>query len=145
MPLPAKGDKLGDVQVKGAPPILVVATTGDPATPYAAAQTFLARIAGSSLLTFDSTEHTAYGSGRSTCIDDFVNPYLLDLVMPPGGHALLTNGHACSLKVPVASMGMRARPTRSSPITRSGVSHSRSSPTGTRSARSVTCASAGSS
>jgi hypothetical protein len=85
MPLPAKGDKLGDVQVKGAPPILVVATTGDPATPYAAAQTFLERIPGSSLLTFDSTEHTAYGSGRSGCIDDFVNPYLLDLAMPAAG------------------------------------------------------------
>ncbi len=85
MPLPAKGDKLGDVQVKGAPPILIVATTGDPATPYAAAQTFLSRIAGSSLLTFESTEHTAYGSGRSTCIDDQVDPYLLDLVMPAAG------------------------------------------------------------
>jgi pimeloyl-ACP methyl ester carboxylesterase len=85
MPLPAKGDKLGDVQVKGAAPILVVATTGDPATPYSAAQSFLNRIAGSSLLTFESTEHTAYGSGRSTCIDDQVNGYLLDLVMPAPG------------------------------------------------------------
>jgi hypothetical protein len=85
MPLPAKGDKLGDVQVKGAPPILVVATTGDPATPYSAAQAFLTRIAGSSLLTFESTGHTAYGSGRSTCIDDFVDPYLTDLVLPPPG------------------------------------------------------------
>jgi hypothetical protein len=85
MPLPAKGDKLGDVQVKGAAPILVVATTGDPATPYSAAQSFLDRIAGSSLLTFESTEHTAYGSGRSTCIDDQVNEYLLDLVMPASG------------------------------------------------------------
>ena len=85
MPLPAKGDKLGDVQVKGAPPILIVATTGDPATPYAAAQTFLTRIPGSSLLTFESTEHTAYGSGRSTCIDDQVDPYLIDLVMPAAG------------------------------------------------------------
>ena len=78
MPLPAKGDKLGDVQVKGAPPILVVGTTGDPATPYAGAQAFLGRIAGSSLLTFESTEHTAFGSGRSTCIDDAVDAYLLD-------------------------------------------------------------------
>jgi pimeloyl-ACP methyl ester carboxylesterase len=85
MPLPAKGDKLGDVQVKGAAPILVVATTGDPATPYSAAQSFLGRIAGSALLTFESTEHTAYGSGRSTCIDDFVDSYLLDLVMPAPG------------------------------------------------------------
>jgi pimeloyl-ACP methyl ester carboxylesterase len=85
MPLPAKGDKLGDVQVKGAPPILIVATTGDPATPYAAAQSYLTRIAGSSLLTFDGTEHTAYGSDRSVCIDDDVDSYLVDLIIPPAG------------------------------------------------------------
>ena len=87
MPKPAKGDKLGDVSVTGAPPILVVGTTGDPATPYAGAGTMVARIAGSGLLTFDSTEHTAYGTARSTCIDDAVNAYLVDGVMPtPGTH-----------------------------------------------------------
>ena len=59
MPKPAKGDALGDVTVRGAPPILVIGTTGDPATPYAGAQAMVARIAGSQLLTFDSTEHTA--------------------------------------------------------------------------------------
>ena len=85
MPLPAKGDKLGDVTVKGAPPILVVGTTGDPATPYAGASAMVARIAGSGLLTFESTEHTAYGTDRSTCIDDAVDAYVVDLVMPPAG------------------------------------------------------------
>ena len=85
MPKPAKGDKLGDVRVTGAPPILVVGTTGDPATPYAGAQAIVGRIAGSDLLTFDSTEHTAYGSGRSTCIDDAVDAYLVDGRLPPAG------------------------------------------------------------
>ena len=85
MPKPAKGDKLGDVTVKGAPPILVVGTTGDPATPYAGANAMVSRIAGSGLLTFESTEHTAYGTARSTCIDDAVDAYLVDLVMPPAG------------------------------------------------------------
>jgi hypothetical protein len=70
MPKPARGDKLGDVRVTGAAPILVIGTTGDPATPYAGAETMVSRIAGAGLLTFESTEHTAYGSGRSTCIDD---------------------------------------------------------------------------
>ena len=85
MPKPAKGDQLGDVTVKGAPPIVVVGTTGDPATPYAGAGAMVSRIAGSGLLTFESTEHTAYGTARSTCIDDAVDAYLVDLVMPPAG------------------------------------------------------------
>jgi pimeloyl-ACP methyl ester carboxylesterase len=85
MPKPARGDKLGDVRVTGTAPILVVGTTGDPATPYAGAGTMVSRIAGAALLTFESTEHTAYGSGRSTCIDDAVDAYLLDRVMPAPG------------------------------------------------------------
>ncbi len=59
MPKPAKGDKLGDVHVRGTPPILLIGTTGDPATPYVGAQALTARIQGSDLLTFESTEHTA--------------------------------------------------------------------------------------
>lgn len=85
MPKPARGDKLGDVKVTGAPPILVVGTTGDPATPYAGAQTMVGRIAGSQLLTFDSTEHTAFGRGISACIDDAVDTYLVAGTLPAVG------------------------------------------------------------
>jgi pimeloyl-ACP methyl ester carboxylesterase len=85
MPKPARGDKLGDVRVRGAPPILVVGTTGDPATPYAGAESMVKRIPGSQLLTFDSTEHTAFGRAISTCIDDAVDTYLVDGVMPAPG------------------------------------------------------------
>jgi pimeloyl-ACP methyl ester carboxylesterase len=85
MPKPAKGDKLGDVRVKGTPPILVIGTTGDPATPYVGAEALVARIQGSDLLTFESTEHTAYGRGISTCIDDAVDAYLIDGTLPPPG------------------------------------------------------------
>ncbi len=87
MPKPAKGDKLGDVRVRGTAPILVIGTTGDPATPYVGAQALTARIEGSDLLTFDSTEHTAFGRGISTCIDDAVTAYLVDSTLPaPGAH-----------------------------------------------------------
>ncbi|MFN8026369.1 MAG: alpha/beta hydrolase [Acidimicrobiia bacterium] len=87
MPKPAKGDKLGDLTVKGAPPILVIGTTGDPATPYAGAEATVKKIAGSTLLTYDATEHTGYGSGRSACIDAAVDRYLVDLTVPaPGTH-----------------------------------------------------------
>ena len=45
------------------------------------------RVAGSTLLTYDATEHTGYGSGRSRCVDDAVDRYLVDLTMPaPGIH-----------------------------------------------------------
>jgi pimeloyl-ACP methyl ester carboxylesterase len=85
MPKPAKGDKLGDVQVRGTAPILVIGTTGDPATPYAGAEAMAARVQGSDLLTFDSTEHTAFGRGISTCIDDAVVAYFVDGTLPPPG------------------------------------------------------------
>jgi pimeloyl-ACP methyl ester carboxylesterase len=85
MPKPAKGDRLGDVQVHGTGPILLIGTTGDPATPYEGAQAMNARIAGSDLLTFDSTEHTAFGRGISTCIDDAVVAYYVDGTLPPPG------------------------------------------------------------
>jgi pimeloyl-ACP methyl ester carboxylesterase len=85
MPKPARGDKLGNVTVTGARPVLVVGNTGDPATPYAGVQAVAARIQGARLLTFDSVEHTAFGSGRSACIDDAVDAYLVDGTLPPPG------------------------------------------------------------
>jgi pimeloyl-ACP methyl ester carboxylesterase len=85
MPKPAKGDKLGNVRVRGTEPILVIGTTGDPATPYVGAEALIQRTEGSELLTFDSTEHTAFGRGISTCIDDAVVTYLVDGTLPPPG------------------------------------------------------------
>jgi pimeloyl-ACP methyl ester carboxylesterase len=83
LPAAATGEELGDVRVHGTPPILVVGTTNDPATPYAGAVDLAGRIAGSRLLTFDSTEHTAYTKSR--CIDDAVDAYLLDGTLPAEG------------------------------------------------------------
>ena len=37
------------------------------------------------MLTFDGTEHTAYGTVRSTCVDDVVNVYLIDRAVPAPG------------------------------------------------------------
>jgi pimeloyl-ACP methyl ester carboxylesterase len=85
MPKAAKGDRLGNVRVHDTPPILVIGTTSDPATPYAGARAFAARIQDSDLLTFDSVEHTAFGRGVSTCIDDAVVAYLVDGTAPPSG------------------------------------------------------------
>jgi pimeloyl-ACP methyl ester carboxylesterase len=76
-------EQLGDVRTTGTAPILVVGTTRDPATPFAGAQDLVTRLPGSRLLTFESTEHTAYT--KSACIDRAVDAYLLRGAMPPEG------------------------------------------------------------
>ena len=60
LPQPTESELLGDVRVSGVDPILVVGTTGDPATPYAGAKDLVQRLDGSRLLTYVATEHTAY-------------------------------------------------------------------------------------
>lgn len=69
--------------VKDLPPVLVVSTTDDPATPYQAGVD-LAREIGGSLLTFHGTQHTVVFEGNR-CIDDYATKYLVDLAVPPQG------------------------------------------------------------
>jgi pimeloyl-ACP methyl ester carboxylesterase len=83
LPRPPVSETLGDVRASGTAPILVVGTTKDPATPYAGAEDLVGRLAGSRLLTFVSTEHTAYT--KSACIDDAVDAYLLRGTLPAVG------------------------------------------------------------
>jgi pimeloyl-ACP methyl ester carboxylesterase len=84
LPSPRAGEELGDVRATQAPPVLVIGTTNDPATPYAGAQDLQRRLRGARLLTFDSTEHGSYGKGIS-CIDDAVDEYLATRRLPPRG------------------------------------------------------------
>lgn len=72
------------VAAVGAPPILVVGTTRDPATPYVWAQALARELHSGVLLSFDGDGHTAYGRG-SSCIDGAVDSYLLALRTPPPG------------------------------------------------------------
>ena len=72
-----------EISVTGLPPILVVSTTNDPATPYQAGVD-LARQLGGTLLTFEGTQHTVVFQGN-TCVDDIAARYLIDLVVPPPG------------------------------------------------------------
>jgi pimeloyl-ACP methyl ester carboxylesterase len=83
LPRPPASEQVGDLRVTGAAPILVVGTTRDPATPFAGAEDLVTRLAGSRLLTFDSTEHTAYS--KNACIDAAVNAYLLRGTLPRQG------------------------------------------------------------
>ncbi|NXY98942.1 alpha/beta hydrolase, partial [Streptomyces sp. BR123] len=69
---------------KGAPPIVVVGTLRDPATPYKWAQSLAGQLDSGVLLTYDGDGHTAYGRG-STCIDNALNTYLLEGKPPANG------------------------------------------------------------
>ena len=68
----------------GAPPIIVIGNTDDPATPLAGAQALSHELQSGVLVTVNSTQHTAYASGIS-CVDTVVNRYLLTRVAPPAG------------------------------------------------------------
>jgi pimeloyl-ACP methyl ester carboxylesterase len=83
LPKPTESEVLGDVRASGVAPVLVVGTTGDPATPYVGAKDLVQRIEGSRLLTFVSTEHTAYT--KNDCIDGAVDGYLLTGRLPRVG------------------------------------------------------------
>ncbi|MFG3507624.1 alpha/beta hydrolase [Streptomyces sp. NPDC047821] len=72
------------IEAQGAPPIVVVGTTRDPATPYKWAKSLAAQLSSGTLLTYDGDGHTAYGRG-SDCIDTAINTYLLDGTVPPPG------------------------------------------------------------
>lgn len=70
-----------EISVSGLPPVLVVSTTNDPATPYQAGVD-LARQLGGTMVTFEGTQHTVVFQG-DTCIDDIATRYLIDVEVPP--------------------------------------------------------------
>ncbi|CAB4341770.1 unannotated protein [freshwater metagenome] len=72
---PATGSP-GKISAEGAPTILVVGTTHDPATPYEWAQSLAEQLSSGVLLTLDGDGHTAYLQG-SPCIDQVVDKYYL--------------------------------------------------------------------
>lgn len=82
-PVPAQGSP-HPVAAAGAAPILVVGTTRDPATPYAASVAVAGQLESGRLLTYVGDGHTAYRRG-SACIDQTVDRYLLDGQLPPAG------------------------------------------------------------
>jgi pimeloyl-ACP methyl ester carboxylesterase len=69
---------------EGAAPILVVGTTGDPATPYEWAQGLASQLSSATLLTWNGDVHTAYNRGN-TCVDNAVERYLLSGTPPAKG------------------------------------------------------------
>ncbi|MCV7012963.1 alpha/beta hydrolase [Mycolicibacterium madagascariense] len=81
-PVPPTGSR-HVASTPGLPPVLVVSTTHDPATPYQAGVD-LAKELGGRLLTFDGTQHTVVFQGN-TCVDGAASTYLTDLTLPAVG------------------------------------------------------------
>ncbi|WP_328669061.1 alpha/beta hydrolase [Streptomyces sp. NBC_00322] len=87
-PVPGESDT-PEVAAAGAAPILVVGTTGDPATPYEGAKKMADELGAGVgvLLTNKGEGHGAYGNGA--CVTRTVDAYLLDGTVP-------ANGKTCS-------------------------------------------------
>lgn len=65
------------VKYSGSAPIVVVGTTGDPATPVDWASELRKQLGNASLLTYKGEGHTAYGRSNN-CIRNAVDKYLVD-------------------------------------------------------------------
>lgn len=71
------------ITADASPPIVVVGSTGDPATPYSDAQALARELKHGVLLTRVGDGHTGYRS--SGCIRAHVDSYLLNLTVPANG------------------------------------------------------------
>jgi len=81
--LPAATEPPVTVTGGGASPLLVMGSTGDPATPLASTEAMAAALEGSVMVVVDSNQHGSYG--LNDCIDDIVHRTLFDQVLPAPG------------------------------------------------------------
>lgn len=72
------------LQAEGAGPIVVIGTTGDPATPYAWSTALAEQLASGVHVTWEGEGHTAYGRSND-CIRDLVDDYFTDGTVPADG------------------------------------------------------------
>lgn len=70
------------IAAAGAPPILVVGTTNDPATPYVWAEALADQLESGVLVTYNGEGHTGYNKG-SECVNAAVDDYLISGTVPP--------------------------------------------------------------
>ncbi|HJY45031.1 MAG TPA: alpha/beta hydrolase [Propionibacteriaceae bacterium] len=71
------------VDGNGAPPIVVIGTTGDPATPYEYAKSMADELSSAVLVTLNGEGHLAYGQSR--CVKAVVDAYLVRDQVPRDG------------------------------------------------------------
>ncbi|GAB3127994.1 alpha/beta fold hydrolase [Streptomyces calidiresistens] len=81
-----RGDNRVDIDAEGAREILLIGTTGDPATPYEGAERMRDALGEGVgvLITREGEGHGAYAMGNE-CVDEAVNDYLLSGLIPQDG------------------------------------------------------------
>jgi pimeloyl-ACP methyl ester carboxylesterase len=73
-----------EIDGSGAPPIVVIGTTRDPATPYEWAEALADQLESGVLISRDGDGHTGYHQGNE-CVDDAVESFLLEGTVPDDG------------------------------------------------------------
>ena len=112
----AKTDALTVPRAAGAPPIVVIGTTNDPATPYEWSVAMSKQLASGVLVTHRGEGHTIYAQGNA-CIDKAVNAYLLKLTAPQPG---LSCGNGAPPPETAPGQALRETPVSGPPNTRQG-------------------------
>ena len=64
--------------------VLVVGNVHDPATPYQGAKNLVRTMGDAELLSWNGEGHTSYLSG-SSCVNNYVDDYLVHQTLPPDG------------------------------------------------------------
>ena len=79
---PYQGEReRAEIHAEGAAPILVIGTTGDPATPYDWAVALAEQLDSGVLVSYEGEGHTAYNKSNS-CVNDAVEAYFIDGTVP---------------------------------------------------------------
>src|SRR4029450_5484137 len=81
---PVEPEPLTKGTAPGTPPILVVSTTNDPATPYEAGVHVAENLENGVLLTYEGDGHTVVGNGVPG-VDDIVTKYRVEVEPPEDG------------------------------------------------------------
>ncbi len=82
-PTPPSGTRM-QANAAGSAPIVVVGTTGDPATPYDWSVKLAEQLEAGVLVTWEGEGHTAYNKG-SSCITSAIDTFLIDGTVPADG------------------------------------------------------------
>ena len=77
---PTAGDPRIEITGAGAGPIVVIGTTGDPATPLTSTMAMADALEDGRLVVVEAEQHTGYGV--NDCVVDLVSDYLVDRVAP---------------------------------------------------------------
>ncbi len=75
------GERTVALHAEGAPPIVVIGTTRDPATPLVWAQSLAKQLASGQLITRDGDGHTGFQQGND-CVDNAVERWLVSGTVP---------------------------------------------------------------